>query len=62
MRVIKVGKKLPEKIIVCKHCESELAYDNRDIKTYYAEWYHEHYIICPVCGNQIVLEHISEGC
>lgn len=62
MRVIKEGRKLPETEIVCSHCESELAYDARDIQVYNAEWYHETYIVCPVCGKRIVLRHMSEGC
>ena len=62
MRVIKYGKPLPEKNIICKCCESELAYTDADTHVYHAEWYHDIYIVCPVCGKEIILEHVSEGC
>ena len=61
MRIIKEGTKWPETEITCSHCQSELAYDARDRRAYYAEWYQELYIVCPVCGKRIVLQHISAG-
>ena len=62
MRVIKYGKTLPEKNTICKSCESELAYTDKDIHIFYAEWHHEIYVVCPVCGKRIVLQYISDGC
>ena len=62
MRIIKQNMELPEKDIVCPHCKSELAYDDKDVCIYHSEWYHEYYIICPVCGKRIMLKHVSEGC
>ena len=61
MRIIKQAIKLPEQNINCKYCKSELAYDDRDVRTAHQEWSHETYIVCPVCGRTIVLTHISEG-
>lgn len=62
MRIIKQGRILPETKITCPSCDSELAYDDRDVNTHHEEWYHELYIVCPVCGNRIIIKHVSEGC
>ena len=62
MRVIKEGKLFPEAEIICPHCESELAYDARDIMNYYDDEYHEIYIVCPVCRKRIVFHRIYDVC
>lgn len=62
MRIIKRGREFEERLIQCKHCESELAYIEPDVKTEYYEWHHEKYILCPVCKNRIVIQRVSEGC
>ena len=58
MRVIEMGK-LPEKEVVCKKCNSTLAYTEADIKTETDELFgelHSHSdVICPVCGYSITI-------
>ena len=43
MRVIEMGK-LPEKEVVCKKCDSTLAYTDADVSTHFDEIFGEHYV------------------
>lgn len=58
MRVIEIGN-LPEKEVVCKKCNSTLAYTNADVKTEVDELFgelHSHSdVICPICGYPVTV-------
>ena len=58
MRIIKEGK-IKEKFKKCDSCSTEFAYNNKDIITtrYFntIEPYEATYIICPVCGQRIII-------
>lgn len=48
--------------IVCPYCKSNIAYDGRNTFINDDEWFHELYVVCPVCGRRIMLKHINKGC
>ena len=58
MRVVEMGK-LPEKEVVCKKCNSTLAYTEADIKheceELFGEMHSHSNVTCPVCGYHITL-------
>ena len=58
MRVIEMGK-LPEKEVVCKKCDSTLAYTDADVSTHFDELFGEMHphsdVTCPVCGSPITV-------
>lgn len=58
MRVVEMGK-LPEKEVVCKKCDSTLAYTDADVKTDIDEIFGEMHthsdVTCPVCGQRITI-------
>ena len=58
MRVIEMGK-LPEKEVVCKQCDSTLAYTDADVSTHFDEIFGEMHthsnVTCPVCGSPITV-------
>lgn len=65
MRIIKNPNPVEEKIGTCKRCECEFAYTEGDVKTYsYSNGilgpgsyeYQKKYILCPNCGEELVIE------
>jgi len=58
MRIVEMGS-LPEKEVVCKKCESILAYTEADIKhdseELFGDFHTNSSVKCPVCGSKILL-------
>ena len=72
MKVISKGN--PNQTVKCSHCKSKLSYSKEDVKSKVicrgpcdyggdcagVEELYQDYIICPVCGEEIVIQYWTD--
>jgi hypothetical protein len=53
MEIIENNYKGGNWLVRCKHCDSLLRYEKKDVITYESHFFCLHYINCPCCGHDV---------